>query len=77
MYEKNTYNFIKLSIIASLSVIGGMFVGNNVLADSTSTDSQTVSTLQKEDINSWMPDKNVQNIVAKSLGKNSFCFNKI
>lgn len=67
--RKNTYNFIKLSIIASLSVIGGMFVGNNVLADSTSTDSQTVSTLQKEDINSWMPDKNLQNIVAKSLGK--------
>ncbi len=55
--RKNTYNFIKLSIIASLSVIGGMFVGNNVLADSTSTDSQTVSTLQKEDINSWMQIK--------------------
>lgn len=67
--RKNTYNFIKLAIIASLSVIGIMFTGDNVLADSTSTESQTVSSLQKEDINSWMPDKNLQDIVAKSLGK--------
>ncbi|MCT3092699.1 hypothetical protein EFN92_08600 [Lactococcus lactis] len=67
--RKNTYNFIKLSIIASLSVIGIMFAGDNVLADSASTDSQTVSSLQKEDINSWMPDKNLQDTVAKSLGK--------
>jgi len=28
--RKNTYNFIKLSIIASLSVIGIMFAGDNV-----------------------------------------------
>lgn len=67
--KKSIYNVIKSSIIVSLSAIGMMVIGNNVLADDTFKDNQTVSSFQKEDINSWMPDKNLQDIVAKSLGK--------
>lgn len=59
-------------ILIPMLMIAPLMTSSNVLAlDINNREASVINSEQTDDINNWMPDKNVQNIVRISLGLSS------